>query len=241
MTKINAYIHIAAMGNFMPVTNTILNEIKKSGLYEIADKIYLVINGNKDLVDQSIYDPKYTVLSDNRDVSKCEFPTLDVIWEDCQKSQEDFLVLYVHTKGVTRTNFPPVQDWIKYLVHFNVSSWQDRVKDLIVNDCSGVNLRGYQVNFKANPLLWSSSRIPLHYSGNFWWSKSSHIKKLPKPSNWVPSKQFFKYRIMAEMWLCQVIGGKYHCAWESGIDHYKTFYPEKMYVGDGLVPGKSPY
>lgn len=228
------------MGDFMSVTNDILLAIKKGGLYEFTNKIYLVVNGNINLIKADFSDKKFIIINNNKDVSKCEFPTLDFMHSDCF-CDEDFHVLYLHTKGVTRSGSTNVSDWIKYLIHFNINDWKGRLKDLEINDCSGVNLRGYHENFKCNPLLWSSTRIPTHYSGNFWWSKSSHIKKLPKPLKWVPEGNFFKYRIMAEMWLCQIKDGKYYCAWESGIDHYISGYPEHMYVGDYARPGKSIY
>jgi hypothetical protein len=69
----------------------------------------------------------------------------------------------------------------------------------------------------------------VHYSGNFWWSKSSHIKNLPNMSNWLPDGNYLRWRVMAEMWLCQIPDGKYSCAWQSNINHYQQNYPKELY------------
>jgi hypothetical protein len=58
-----------------------------------------------------------------------------------------------------------------------------------------------------------------HYSGNFWWANSSHIRKLPDPSTtdwWHKLKQETKDnwlrtapdRFRDEMWPCNVNGAK---------------------------------
>jgi hypothetical protein len=56
-----------------------------------------------------------------------------------------------------------------------------------------------------------------HFSGNFWWSKGSHIKKLQ------PLENDVKY-LSPEMWICGT-RGKYFCLHESGVNHYEEEYP----------------
>jgi len=34
---------------------------------------------------------------------------------------------------------------------------------------------------------------------------------------------------MAEMWICQVPGGKYFNAFSSNVDHYQNLYPKELY------------
>lgn len=224
---INIYINIAMIGSVNQVLFDLLTRIKQSGLYDSANKIYLVFNGDRKQLSFNLVDDKYVIIDANIDISKCEFPTLELIWQHSQT--EDLNILYLHTKGVTKPGYQQIVDWTNYLSYFNINEWKDRLKDLEENDCSGVNLIGNPDDINQHPSTWGYGKAPLHYSGNFWWSKSSHIKKLPSISNWLPDGNFLRWRVMAEMWLCQIPEGKYSCAWQSNINHYHQFYPKDLY------------
>jgi hypothetical protein len=61
---------------------------------------------------------------------------------------------------------------------------------------------------------------PLHYSGNFWWSKSSHIRNLPKiVDNYYNTPEF----------LVSSIDGVYKSLWHSEVNQYYTPYQANMY------------
>jgi hypothetical protein len=226
--KINIYINVAIVGSVNKVLADLVNNILKSGLYSACNKIYLICNGNFSQISLDLNIPKVEVIKANSDIFKCEFPTLEKIWNDCQQ-EEDITVLYLHTKGVTKPGHQTVQDWTNYLSYFNIIKWQDRLSDLNSFDCSGVNLNGNVEDFNEHPLTWGYGKAPLHYSGNFWWSNSSHIKKLPNPISWLPDGNYQRWRVMAEMWLCQPSDSKYNCAWQSNINHYIERYPIELY------------
>ncbi len=225
--KINIYINVAVAGNVNHVLADILNATLKGGLYSACNQIYLIINGDIKNISLNLSIPKIKLISANTDISKCEFPTLEKIWNDCQK--EELIVLYLHTKGVTKPGNQMIKDWTDYLTYFNVIKWQDRFFELDNYDCTGVNLGGNKDDINESPETWGYGKAPLHYSGNFWWSKSSHIKSLPNPINWLPDNNFFKWRVMAEMWLCQNSENKYKCAWKSNVNHYVENYPKELY------------
>jgi len=67
-------------------------------------------------------------------------------------------------------------------------------------------------------------------SKGFWWSKSEHIKKLKDPDLFWPSTDFKKWRIVPEMWVCQIEDSKYHCAWQSNVNHYSQRYTKDNYI-----------
>jgi hypothetical protein len=224
MNRIHIYINIAVIGDVNFILKSLLGNINKSGLYDFCEKIYLIVNGDINLLDIEVLD-KYIVVNDNKDISKVEFPTLFKIWQDSQK--EDFNILYLHTKGVTRNN-PNIEDWTNYLSYFNINRWKDRLLELESNDCSGVNLSGKIEDLNYHPSTWGYGKAPVHYSGNFWWSKSSYIKKLPNPYEWIPSEDYIKWRVMAEMWLCQ-LNDRYYNAYSSNINHYLERYPKENY------------
>lgn len=225
--KINIYINVAVVGNVNYVLADLINSIIKSGLYSTCNQIFLIINGDIKNISLNLTLPKIKLIFDSLDISKCEFPTLQKIWNDCQN--EDITVLYLHTKGVTKPGNPMIKDWTDYLIHFNILKWQDRFFELKEYDCTGVNLGGNTEDINDRPETWGYGKAPLHYSGNFWWSTSSHIKNLPEPYKWVPDNNYVKWRVMAEMWLCQIKESNYNCAWKSNVNHYTEMYPKNLY------------
>jgi len=69
----------------------------------------------------------------------------------------------------------------------------------------------------------------LHYSGNFWWSKSSHIKKLDKCS----SERYCD----PEFWISKDRIGSHVSLYNSiGISHYTSNYPEELYKNTEIIP-----
>ena len=218
------YINVAVMGSVNYVLGQLLDDIKESGLKENS-KVRAIVNGDIKSIDTQRYDwVEWIHVSNN--ISNQEFPTLKSIWNQAQT--EEFNVLYLHTKGVSRTN-QCVNDWVNLLRYFNISRWNDRLNELETNDCTGINYGGNPDDIKEHPSTWGYGKAPMHYSGNFWWSKSSHIKNLTDPLAWTPDNDLTRWRMMCEMWVCQLPNGKYHCAYSSGVDHYMTPYPKEIY------------
>jgi hypothetical protein len=220
------YINIAVMGMVNEVLSNLLNRIKESNLYDNCDQINLIVNGDINLINVDLTDSKYKIWNKYKDTSLHEFPTLDLIWKHSQN--EEFNVLYIHTKGVSR-NHPYINDWTNYLSYFTINKWEDRVNELIENDCTGVDLKGNPDDIKSHPSTWGYGKAPKHYSGNFWWSKSSHINKLLNPMSWVPDTNWTRWRMMNEMWICQLTESKYYNAYISNVDHYQSPYPKELY------------
>jgi predicted O-methyltransferase YrrM len=139
--------------------------------------------------------------------SEYEAPTLNKMLTDCIDLSEEKFILYMHSKGITRPTSKPVNDWRRLLLHFNVDRWEDNVALLNYGyDTVGVNLL----------------ENPLYYDGNFWWSKSSYVKRL-KP---IPR---FVNRGYAELWVCSA--GPSACeVFNSKVNHYVEEYPESNYT-----------
>lgn len=127
--------------------------------------------------------------------------------EDCKK--EDQMVLYLHAKGITSImNNLTVPGLIsKYrnryywrLFMYNaITDWRKCVEALQ----SGYDTAG--IDYSESPSA--------HYKGNFFWSKSDHIKSLPDPTTrewWVELKKEKNNdwlnsvcdRFGSELWLC---------------------------------------
>ena len=115
------------------------------------------------------------------------------------------LSAYMHTKGlshfyksVNNSKWSSnINTWRHFMEYVCIDSWRDCVKDLNEHDTVGMNL--YRQPF-------------VHYSGNFWWAKGSHIVKLKNPFDGSDTKptegqeDTLTERHNAESWVCSVPG-----------------------------------
>ena len=204
--KTYVYIHVGCVSHWESVFEKLIALLHSSGLYEKVDKIRCGVLTTVPV--PQLFRDKIEVVVLSSDLSLYETPTLHALHEHAQ--QEDFQVLYLHTKGVTRSN-PGVVDWVDLLAHFNIERHEECIAGLEAHDAVGVNLGGK----------------PLHYSGNFWWSKASHLRTLKPlvydcynaPEYWVTSGP-----------------GKYLSLWESKVNHYQQRYLPSEYKTESSKP-----
>ena len=224
--KTYVYVGVAVMGGVNKVLDGLMARIRRSGLYDFCDGVYLVVSGDVSALSVDLSGDKIAVLNPEKDVSKCEFPALRSIFE--HSLEDEFRVLYMHTKGVSRTS-QNIEDWTALLAYFNADRWQDRLAELDSSDCTGINLFGNREHVYVPPNHWGYGYTPVHYGGNFWWSHSRHIRRLVDPVGWAPDSDLKRGRMMAEMWICSISTGSYYCAFSSGVDHYQAPYPASLY------------
>jgi hypothetical protein len=118
--------------------------------------------------------------------------TLKLLWDRC--NEVDIDVLYIHGKGVISSS-APVANWRDILHHYLITKWPAAVANLAHSDVVGVKDATTEVD-------------KLITSGNFWWSKSSHIRNLPDPTqsqNYISDPIFHptgpSYRWAMECWI----------------------------------------
>lgn len=202
--KIYVYIHICCIHNWKEVFAQLVSDIKTSGLYDKIEKIRCVVLTANGISDELFQDPKIQLLSVHRNVNLYEIATLHPLYDHAQT--EDFYVLYLHTKGVRHNNTNPcVLDWVKYLSYYNIEQHEKCIEGLETNDTVGVNLI-------QDPCV--------HYSGNFWWSKSSHLRTL--------QKCVYNCYNSPEFWITSG-NGKFLNLASSGVNHYTDLYPPSLY------------
>ena len=233
--KPRIYINVACMENFNEILGKILDLIVASNLAEKSEEITLVVNGDASLLAYSIRDNlssignKIRIIKGPDSLEFMEFPTLDTLWSDSSNLPKETPILYLHTKGVSRKGSGTVQDWVDFMLYFNVERWENRLEELKTHDCTGVNLGGNPDDLDKDPSTWGYTASPLCYSGNFWWSNAGHIRNLPMPSKCPPSPTY-KWRMFNEMWVCQLRSGNYYCCHHSNLNHYVSRYPREAYV-----------
>jgi hypothetical protein len=156
-------------------------------------------------------DPKIEILDTNPNVALFEPFTMNRLHADACDTEEPFRVLYLHTNGVRHYGINPnVIDWVNYLCYFNIYQYSKCI-DILDAGFSTVG-----VNLQDSPVL--------HYSGNFWWSSSTHIANVgpcmyQSPEHWIAEKKM----------------GKHACISQSNVNHYKESYPPVKYVNKDFV------
>ena len=184
MRDIEVFIHL-----YIPAADTLrmwtwwvdeqLGLIKSSKLHEIAN-INMAITMPRQWVVDVNHSVEFWVLVvdyltarypfvkilDMRDINDpniYEGQTLRFLHKACQ--ERDIDVLYVHSKGYT-SNTAHISSWRQILNHYTISEWPKCLKHLEMVDVVGVK---------------DSQSLEYTVSGNFWWSKSEYIRKLPEP------------------------------------------------------------
>jgi hypothetical protein len=218
--KIIVYFHIATIGNYQEIVDEVFKSLYKTNLINVADKINLCVvgDGNVNYVDNW-----NIVYQQTPDINVGEFYTLKLIELYSKQTITNDKILYIHTKGVTTPNNECINDWRKYMLYFNVEQHEQAVKELNVFDTYGVDLVDEPTK---------------HYSGNFWWSNSNHINKLPsideisKPD----AKAILTVRHNAEFWL-MMVDGQHKSAHNSNINVYERHlhrYNKNKYINEDI-------
>jgi len=203
------YIHVCCINNWKDIFMNLYNHIINSGLYDIVCKIKCNVL-SKTIEEPLTFfnhlnDNKIEILNISSNLDEYETGTINRLHDNALS--EDFYVLYMHTKGCKHNNNNiNINDWVEYLLYFNVDHYKKCMEQLINNDTVGVNLQ-------YNPAT--------HYSGNFWWSKSSYLKKLDKCIHSCYNSP--------EFWLTDRNIGNYVSLWNSNVNHYHERYEKHNY------------
>jgi hypothetical protein len=202
------------------VLDLLVEVINKTGFIDVVDTVFInnigapienKYNGanNKD---------KYVVINYSDNTSLFEYPSLNLI-KQISIDNADSYVLYLHTKGITQSGpkLNNVNDWINMMLYFLVEKHDECIRKLKEYDTVGCN---YHL---------ATHFCPVHYSGNFWWSKSSYINKLHLLDETNVDKAY------AEFWLF-TSNPKYYNIHSSGdINLYLDSYPMERYSCNSII------
>lgn len=120
--------------------------------------------------------------------------TLSYLYDACLSKDID--VLYFHSKGSANFNMYSF-NWKQILNHFCITKWKECVERLEHCDVVGV----------SDPSIKNGRfKIDGFASGNFWWSKSEHIRKLKHPMNISEYARGMSSRYTYEHWVLGNIG-----------------------------------
>lgn len=198
------YFHVATIGKYQEIFDEICSEILNSGLINEIISLNICIVGEGNL----IINPNLKVkVYRNSFIDSGEFFTLELLKTFAESTEENYKILYVHTKGVTTPNNQCIVDWRKYMTYFNVNQYEKCFNALDTYDSCGVDL-------VSEPVV--------HYSGNFWWSNSSYIKKLPSINEikFPKNPPILSIRHNCEFWI-GMGNGNLKSLWNSNINVYE--------------------
>jgi len=215
MKKNVIFIHAAILPKCKERLIQYLDIIKESKIISEVEKIFICFIGKDNIPIDAETITKYNNKNNivlckiSENLADYELPTLQFIYNFCIKSQLHN-ILYLHTKNVGKEINLCIEDQIEYMLHFLVKKWPECLEKLTNNDTCGVDLRGEPT---------------LHYSGNFWWAKSSYITTLPSPNEFNNLEEYpnplNSLRHNQEFWICHN-KNKNHCSlWECGINCYE--------------------
>lgn len=183
---------IACIGHYIEVVNEQLSLLSQSGLLRKSKRLICFICKYTDEAQVALtplFSPFRNIII---------IPTTENLYERFaienfryQISDRYYYMYYIHTKGVSHpknTKRFPITEMVRQNLNYFIIMkhhlclyWLDSGYDAV-----GVALSQYPT---------------VHFSGNFWWTKSEHVLRLPlKISN--------KY-LAPEMFVCSIPNGKY--------------------------------
>ena len=190
--QVSGFVTVACMGHYADVLSEILDSLHESGLYDRARVIELAALGPDDdrrAVESIIRSsPKIRLGYTSADLGEYEFPALALL-QDAARTRDDHF-FYLHTKGVSRSAMSQhARYWRALMLHHVVERHAECLEALASHDCAGTNWRGN------------------HYSGNFWWARAEHIRRLPdlralrRTPRFLTTDPIWNDRLQCEFWI----------------------------------------
>ena len=219
MIPIYGFYHIGTLSYWKDIVSSQIEKLQTSGLYDQTEKIFYSVHGIDYKLD--LEKAERIHYRDKLPLDKCqvEYPILNYMREFCKETE--CLIWYIHTKG---NSHPPdlkerMEAWRNYMEYF-VIHHHESCQELLYNTNEWQGPPGEGYDAVGTDLSSLPSR---HFSGNFWWSKSSYISKLPYLDESVVTP------IGCELWIGQgkgTLAGLHH----AHTDFYHKIYPELMYI-----------
>lgn len=172
--RINIFWHICAINYWRDVVQDQLDSLQESGLLSKCEKVHITFLGeNKEDLNWLVSD-KIQIKNFSKNLKNYERICLNDL-KDWSQQNESY-VFYFHSKGVSKPQFRDnIWSWRKMMEYFLVQNHQKCIELLGSHDAIGISLR--EVGTDAKIL---NENHKFHFSGNFWWSKTNYLKKIPK-------------------------------------------------------------
>ena len=162
MTAIRGYMTVGCLDGYRPILDELIDALMTSRLYEKSESVELAVLGSPDdqwAVDELIRPfERIRVATPLRRPGRTTSSPRSAACRTCQSWSG--AVYYIHTKGVSH----PGNQYPAY--------WRKLMLDTVV---AGHVEPGCAEHHDAVGTNWRDN----HYSGNFWWATSEHVRRLP--------------------------------------------------------------
>ena len=200
------------------VLDYIVEVINKTEFIDLVDTVF--INNIGLPIENKYQNNKYIVTNYSDNTQLFEYPSLNKV-QTIAANNPDSYILYLHTKGISHTNINNIKyiaDWTNMMLYFLVEKHSECVNKLNEGyDTVGCNyIESNQYTDKP------------HFSGNFWWSKSTYINKLHLLNENTGNRAY------AEFWLFTK-NPSYYNIYSSNVDHYIDPYPMDNYSQNSII------
>lgn len=166
-------------------------KIKSSGLLDRCESVCIGYVSKIDFPFKNIIDhPKVKIIV-KEDFGN-EGVTTTSLKKFCDNEEKESLIMYIHNRGMTHDENSPSDYWTFMMEYFVIERWQNSIKHLENKYTCGCELWDHEHRINPDDFIF-------HYSGNFWWSRSSYIKLLQYPS-------FFNRNTESEDWILELAG-----------------------------------
>jgi hypothetical protein len=228
-----AYYHLYLTDDVAAWSTYLLDNYKRmedTGLLDELEKIYLVVIGNhhniglayhlsKTLSHKYEFSAYENPMGEDKNLSLLDntqsFPpqvtenvTIKKIYDHA--CREDAYFLYNHSKGIT--SFERFLKTGQHSVFINYYYWKEFLTWGVIDEWRNCIEAIGQMHYDVAGTNYLYDPEP-HYSGSFWWTKSSHIRNLPDPdaNDWWFALQkdhpnhhlrHASIRFKDEMWVC---------------------------------------
>lgn len=225
--SIDIYWHICQLQHWKEIVEEQFSILVSSGLLSLCNNVYIGFLGNNvyDISFLTNRSSKIKLFAFSSYKEHCERLTLNAMRRQVIKSNRESKIFYLHSKGVTRdTNDNSIKLWREIMQYFLIEHHELCIKFLNECDTIGINV----VNLGTLNHRIDDENHCMFYSGNFWWSRSEHIRNLPKipeePKNMIPNNFFW----LNERWLmCKE--GKFVELYYSGRPHFYGITREELF------------
>ena len=113
--KIKIFSHVIDTNESLTIFNHQFLLLEQTGLLNIADKIYICVNGELSKFDSIQHLTKYhnvEIVHTNNSIEYYEYPTLNFLKKTIDNSEESY-VLYFHDKGVEELLLMPMRFYLQ--------------------------------------------------------------------------------------------------------------------------------
>jgi hypothetical protein len=191
MTKIFGIYFVCCIGNYLDIITEQLEMIVSSGLYYKTHKIlcYISLYRNDDTSLNKLmlkYSKLHLIVKEKNIYERFAINNYKKNITDFILDNEEYYLYYFHTKGVTREKDSIFTRQRQILNYYIFKNYKIAVKLLENYDCVGCSLLMYP---------------KIHFSGNFWWSKSVYLNTL--------NDNISKNYLAPEMYVCSNTNGKF--------------------------------